>query len=106
MRSPYLIIGKNELDEKPIFQQIDHDGAYGVKGLFPASKMSEKDHKILKAAYWAMVDLIDKQVGRIMNVLEETGQLENTGKYHHHFYVRSWRNARGSWNLFKRSTLL
>ncbi|KRG16378.1 sulfatase [Virgibacillus soli] len=69
---------ENELDEKPIFQQIDHDGAYGVKGLFPASKMSEKDHKILKAAYWAMVDLIDKQVGRIMNVLEETGQLENT----------------------------
>lgn len=68
----------NELDEKPIYQQIDHEGAYGVRGLFPASKMSEKDHKSLKAAYWSMVDLIDKQVGRIIDVLEETGQLDNT----------------------------
>lgn len=69
---------ENELEEKTIYQQIDHERAYGIKGLFPASKMSEKDHKSLKAAYWAMVDLIDKQVGRIIDVLEETGQLENT----------------------------
>lgn len=69
---------EGELDNKPIYQQIDHDGAYGVKGQYPASDMDEKDHKILTAAYWAMVDLIDKQVGRMIDALEETGQLENT----------------------------
>jgi len=69
---------EGELDEKPIFQQIDYDGAYGMRGHYPASKMSDRDHKTLTAAYWAMVDLIDKQVGRMIDALEETGQLENT----------------------------
>lgn len=68
----------NELEGKTIFQQIDHKGAYGAKELYPAANMSEKDHRSIKAAYWAMVDLIDKQVGRIMDVLEETGQLHDT----------------------------
>lgn len=69
---------EGELDEKPIFQQVDYEGAYGTKGLYPYSDMSDKDHRSLTAAYWAMVDLIDKQVGRMIDALEETGQLENT----------------------------
>jgi arylsulfatase A-like enzyme len=40
--------------------------------------MSERDHRWVRAAYWAMCDLIDDQVGRMLGVLEETGQAENT----------------------------
>lgn len=40
--------------------------------------MEEKDHRYLRAAYWAMIDLIDAQFGRLLNYLEESGQLEDT----------------------------
>ena len=40
--------------------------------------MSDRDHRFVKASYWAMCDLIDEQVGRMMEALERTGQLENT----------------------------
>ncbi len=72
-----------ELDNKPIFQQIDHKGAYNSAqyrdpGNFAWDHMTEKDHKLVRAAYWAMIDQIDMQVGRMMDALERTGQLENT----------------------------
>ena len=38
----------------------------------------KRDAKTLQAAYYAMIKLIDDQVGRIMAVLEETGQRQNT----------------------------
>ncbi len=70
---------EGELDEKPVFQQIDHSGAYGgQRGLYPYDQMQERDHKTIRAAYWAMVDLIDAQVGRVLDALEKTGQRENT----------------------------
>lgn len=37
-----------------------------------------RDAATLKAAYFAMIKLIDDQVGRILDVLEESGQRENT----------------------------
>ena len=40
--------------------------------------MADDDHRLIRAAYWAMVDLIDEQVGRMMAALECTGQLDNT----------------------------
>jgi arylsulfatase A-like enzyme len=67
-----------ELDKKPVFQQIDHRGAYGGKAGLPFDRMSERDHKLLRAAYYAMCDLIDAQVGRMIAALERTGQRENT----------------------------
>ena len=36
------------------------------------------DAKTLKAAYYAMIQLIDEQLGRILDTLAETGQRENT----------------------------
>ena len=36
------------------------------------------DAKTLKAAYYAMIQLIDEQLGRMLETLEETGQRENT----------------------------
>jgi arylsulfatase len=67
-----------ELDNKPEFQQIDHEGAYGGGGSFAFDDMANEDHRLVRAAYWAMIDLIDEQVGRMMDALERTGQLENT----------------------------
>ncbi|MBN2583440.1 MAG: sulfatase-like hydrolase/transferase [Planctomycetes bacterium] len=67
-----------ELDDKPLFQQLDHRAAYNVPGLYPFDQMSDDDHRLVRAAYWAMVGLIDFQVGRILQTLRETGQLDNT----------------------------
>jgi arylsulfatase A-like enzyme len=40
--------------------------------------MTDRDKREVTAAYYAMVELIDKQVGRMLTALGETGQLENT----------------------------
>jgi arylsulfatase A-like enzyme len=68
---------EGELASKTVWQRIDHKGAYGGRGM-GFDDMTERDHRIVRAAYWAMCDLIDVQVGRLMNVLEHTGQRENT----------------------------
>ncbi len=73
---PNYKVGESE--NKPIYQQIDHNGAYGMKGNLAYSEMNDYDHRLLRAAYFAMVDLIDEQVGRMIATLEKTGQLENT----------------------------
>jgi arylsulfatase len=67
-----------ELENKPIFQQIDHRGAYNDPRNYPFPEMTEKDHRLVRAAYWAMIDLIDAQVGRVLEALERTGQRDNT----------------------------
>ena len=68
-----------ELDCKPRFQRLFHEvGAYNVEGRFRFADMSEDDHRLIRAAYWAMVDLVDAQVGRILSTLERTGQLHDT----------------------------
>lgn len=69
---------EGELDNKPVFQTTDHNGAYDTKGNFSYMEMTEYDHKLLRASYWAMVDLIDVQVGRLLDYLEETNQLNDT----------------------------
>ena len=66
-----------ELKNKPIFQQIDHDGAYGGM-LLGYSKMTPRERRKVTAAYYAMVELIDHNVGRILRMLDDTGQRENT----------------------------
>lgn len=67
-----------ELNDKPVFQSVDHDSAYGGNAGLPFDKMSEHDHRMVRAAYFAMCDLIDDQVGNMLAALEETGQLDNT----------------------------
>jgi arylsulfatase A-like enzyme len=69
---------EGELDSKPGVQTRDHHAAYAIKGFFPFSQMNETDHKYIRAAYWAMCDLVDEQVGRMLAALERTGQLDNT----------------------------
>lgn len=67
-----------ELDDKTRAQRIDHEGAYGGNAGFPYDAMTERDHRLVRAAYWAMCDLIDSQVGRMLDALERTGQRDNT----------------------------
>ena len=40
--------------------------------------MTEQDHRLVRASYWAMCDLIDAQVGRLLAALADTGQSGNT----------------------------
>ena len=67
-----------ELEDKPLFQKACQKGAYNAPGNFAFEEMSDDDHRIVRAAYWAMVDLIDVQVGRMVAALERTEQIENT----------------------------
>lgn len=75
---PLPSYAEGELDSKPAVQRRDHLGAYANPKLYPFNKMSEKDHRYIRAAYWAMCDLVDEQVGRMLEALERTGQLNNT----------------------------
>ncbi len=69
---------EGELEDKPIWQRIDHDGAYAGRAGFTFDEMTENDHRWIRAAYWAMIEVIDRGVGRLLETLEETGQRENT----------------------------
>lgn len=66
-----------ELKNKPMYQQIDHEGASGGHGVSFA-RTSDLEHRKIKAAYYAMIEQVDVEVGRMLQALEETGQAENT----------------------------
>jgi len=66
-----------ELDDKPVFQRVDHDGAYGGM-LLGYSRMAPRERREVTAAYYAMIEHVDDNVGRMLQILEETGQAENT----------------------------
>lgn len=66
-----------ELDNKPLYQRIDHGGAYGG-GSLGYDKLTERQRREITAAYYAMIELIDDQVGRLLGHLDATGQRENT----------------------------
>jgi len=64
-----------ELDNKPPFQRQDHDAAFCELAW---DDMTDRQHRLSRAAYWAMCDLIDVQVGRMLRALDRTGQRDNT----------------------------
>ncbi|MFP6668571.1 MAG: sulfatase-like hydrolase/transferase [Pirellulales bacterium] len=67
-----------ELVTKTTYQRLDHQWAHNNPGEFHTAGMADDDHRQVKAAYYAMIELIDDQIGRMIAVLEETGQLDNT----------------------------
>jgi len=67
-----------ELENKPVYQRLDHQWAHNEPGYFHVAAMTDDDKRLVTAAYYAMVELIDAQVGRMLKALEETGQLEET----------------------------
>ncbi|MCC2684516.1 MAG: sulfatase, partial [Paenibacillaceae bacterium] len=70
---PLPDVKPGELDRKPPYQL-----QFASASKYDFHTMNDRDHRMLKAAYWAMVDQIDEQVGRLLDALERTGQRENT----------------------------
>ncbi len=68
----------NELANKPRYQKLDSKWAHNEPGYFDVQSMTDQDRREVTAAYYAMVELIDDQLGRIIAALEETDQLANT----------------------------
>jgi arylsulfatase A-like enzyme len=69
---------KGEEMDKPSWQRKDHEGAYGGNAGFPFHEMLDSEHRLVRASYWAMCDLIDREIGRVLESLERTGQRDNT----------------------------
>lgn len=69
---------EGELDNKPLHHK--NDFLYGGQdGEGPVcSLMTDKEKKEYIADYYAMIELLDKQIGVMLDVLEETGQRKNT----------------------------
>ncbi|TKG96691.1 DUF4976 domain-containing protein [Puteibacter caeruleilacunae] len=67
---PDPVFKNSDLKEKSVFNDI----------MFQSKprKYSDKENKIRLAKYWAQIDLIDENIGRLLKVLKETGQLNNT----------------------------
>jgi arylsulfatase A-like enzyme len=68
---------EGELDNKTPFQQLDHKGAYGGTGL-SFTKTSPEEHRQITAAYYAMIEQVDTEMGHMLQTLDETGQADNT----------------------------
>src|SRR5690606_6183066 len=68
---------EDDLSTKSPYQRMDSMGAYGqvpgFLGGFGRNEMRAIDHRMVKAAYWAMCDHVDQQVGRILRVLDDSG---------------------------------
>jgi len=66
----------------PIFSENDLITQQNLRGIFHQSaqavKRPDEKSKEIIASYYGMIELIDEQVGRLIEVLEETGQRENT----------------------------
>jgi choline-sulfatase len=69
---------EGELGGKPSHQRAVFERGQSGKGSYPFASMTPRDHRLVRASYWAMCDLIDRQAGRILDTLQQTGQLANT----------------------------
>jgi arylsulfatase A-like enzyme len=68
-----------ELTAKPAFHRRWYqEGKWTYYGHYPYPQMSARDHRLVRAAYWAMCDQIDREVGRMLDALERTGQAADT----------------------------
>lgn len=76
-KMPNPVYKDGELDNKPVFQTVDSRGAYGGTGI-SYTKTSPEQHREVIGAYYAMIEQVDTEVGRMLQALEETGQADNT----------------------------
>jgi choline-sulfatase len=68
---------EGELADKPVWQRDKHEGTNNRGG--PAHvELDREDHLMIRAAYYAMCDLIDDAVGTVLDALDHTGQREDT----------------------------
>ena len=50
----------------------------------------EFQHKQIQASYYAMIEFLDEEFGRLLDYLDASGQ---RGEHHRHLHERSWRDA-------------
>ena len=65
----------------PLFRESDLEAQKKLAGVdfqTPCRRPEEFDAKWIQAAYYAMIELIDDNVGRMLEALERTGQRDNT----------------------------
>jgi len=66
---------------KPLFHESDLVAQQRLAGIMFQGKVKRPaypDAKLTLAKYWAQIELIDENVGRMLKALEETGQRQNT----------------------------
>ncbi|NOR66079.1 MAG: sulfatase-like hydrolase/transferase, partial [Woeseiaceae bacterium] len=66
---------------EPLFRESDLAAQQRLAGIMFQGKVKRPaypDAKLTLAKYWAQIELIDENVGRMLEALEETGQRENT----------------------------
>lgn len=56
---------------KTAWEAVDRAKAYGGRAM--PGNLADREHRLVRAAYWAMCDLIDAQVGRLFDHLRATG---------------------------------
>lgn len=67
-----------ELDRKPRVQQLDARRAHNDPAGMDVAALAPLDCQRITAAYYAMIEHIDHEVGRLLAALDETGQREQT----------------------------
>ncbi|CAN7758134.1 sulfatase family protein [Paenibacillus sp. LjRoot56] len=67
-----------ELDNKPVYQKMDSEKAYNFAKHLNYKEMTEYEHKLICASQWAIMEHVDEQIGLLMEVLKQTGELEHT----------------------------
>ena len=91
---PYPLFKESDIDHQKAFVAIDQQTRKAVNPhdmqAAPKSSMGSGegdtaslppdlyDPRTIRAAYYAMIELLDTQFGRILDTLEDTGQLQNT----------------------------
>src|SRR5690606_5858600 len=73
-RTEDMLLPKSYLPEHP-FDHGNFNGRDEQLLEWPRTELAVKD---LLRVYYSVIEGLDKQVGRILSVLEETGQLDNT----------------------------
>ncbi len=66
---------------EPLFRESDLVAQQRLAGVMfqtKAKRPAYPDAKLTLAKYWAQIELIDENIGRMLEALEETGQRENT----------------------------
>jgi len=91
---PYPLFRESDIERQKAFRNIDQQTIEAINPLTSSNKSnitgsvergdmgsippSAYDARLVKACYYAMIELIDNQFKRIVDVLDETGQRENT----------------------------
>ena len=66
---------------RPQYRESDLENQRRLSGVgfqTDARRPDERDIQLVRAAYFAMIELVDEQIGKVLDVLAESGQLQHT----------------------------